>query len=120
MLSGVRRLNLLLLPKQAYPRNTLGSDYLVDREISPHAIDGIFLAYGSDIKNAEVPASLYDIAPTVMHYFNLGVPDNMDGKVLKDIYKEGSEYAKRDVQKQDVSEQNKLSEHIKAIKLPNA
>jgi predicted AlkP superfamily phosphohydrolase/phosphomutase len=110
--------DLLLMPKAAYPRNTLGSDYLVEREISPHAIDGIFMAYGEDIANAEVPSSLLDIAPTVLHYFGLPVPEDMDGKVLKDIYKDDTEYSKRDVEVKDVSNQKELAKHIRGISLP--
>jgi len=57
-----------------------------------HAINGIFIAYGpgfrsgSEIKDARV----WDIAPTVLHMLGLPVPEDMDGRVLKDIFTPGS------------------------------
>lgn len=52
-----------------------------------HTMDGIFFAYGRDIRrgNEIAGARLLDIAPTVLHLAGLPVPGQMDGRVLTEI-----------------------------------
>jgi predicted AlkP superfamily phosphohydrolase/phosphomutase len=54
-----------------------------------HNMEGIFLAWGPDIKKAskKVSARLIDIAPTALALVGLGTDQNMDGVVLKNILK---------------------------------
>jgi predicted AlkP superfamily phosphohydrolase/phosphomutase len=61
--------------------------------------NGILLAYGPRIKRSETleGARLIDISPTVLHMMGLPVPDDMDGRVLQEIFKEDSEPAQREV-----------------------
>ncbi len=51
-----------------------------------HEPDGLFLAWGPDITagNRE-GTSINDIAPTLLALLNVPIPDDMDGKVLRDI-----------------------------------
>lgn len=58
------------------------------RHTGSHRLNGIFLAYGKDIKKGLKldNATIYDIAPTVLSYFDIPIPDDMDGKVLFEIY----------------------------------
>ncbi len=53
-----------------------------------HRQFGIFLAAGPNIKKNEkmYGLTLLDIAPTILHHFNLPVGKDMDGKVALDIY----------------------------------
>jgi tetratricopeptide (TPR) repeat protein len=53
-----------------------------------HRQFGIFVARGPGIKKDEriYGANLLDICPTVLHLFDLPVGEDMDGKVLLDIY----------------------------------
>ena len=53
-----------------------------------HRQFGIFVAKGPDIKKDEriYGANLLDICPTLLHFFGLPVGEDMDGKVLLDIY----------------------------------
>jgi tetratricopeptide (TPR) repeat protein len=55
-----------------------------------HRQFGIFVAKGPDIKKDEriYGASLLDICPTLLHLFGLPVAEDMDGKVLLDIYEQ--------------------------------
>ena len=62
---------------------------------STHTNDGIFIAHGPDIKNSgklslEEPISLMDITPTVLQLLGNPIPENVDGKVRKEVFKEDS------------------------------
>jgi predicted AlkP superfamily phosphohydrolase/phosphomutase len=57
---------------------------------SIHKLNGIFMAYGKDIKhgiNIE-GAHIMDLAPTFLYLLGEPVPEYMDGKVLTDILRE--------------------------------
>lgn len=60
---------------------------------------GLFMAYGPNIKRGEKfdNVSILDLAPTILHSMDVPIPDDMDGKVLKEIFREDSELAKREV-----------------------
>jgi len=53
-----------------------------------HNMDGIFMAKGANIKRGEVigGATIMDLAPTILYLVGLKVPDDMDGKVLTEIF----------------------------------
>jgi len=53
--------------------------------VAGHHIDGIFIGSGPDISKGRVSASLLDIAPTILHMYNLPVPPAMEGRVLTEI-----------------------------------
>lgn len=60
---------------------------------------GIFMAYGPDIKQAGKieNVSILDLAPTILHLMGLEIPSDMDGRVLKEIFQEGSDAYTRGV-----------------------
>lgn len=62
-----------------------------------HDSDGIFMASGPGIKkgNEIKDAKIYDLAPTILHIFGLPIPNDMDGRVLTEIFEQDSELAKR-------------------------
>lgn len=82
---------------------------------STHDRYGIFIAYGEDIKTGNLDAKIYDIAPTIHHIFNLPIPSDMDGRVLKEIFKEESEPAGREVEYKSY-EKNRVKEKIRRLK----
>lgn len=53
-----------------------------------HQMNGILLAHGAGIKpGAQIDgAELIDMAPTILHLLGHPVPDDMDGKVLTDLF----------------------------------
>lgn len=55
-----------------------------------HRREGIFVARGPNIKSGVnvVGANICDVAPTVLYLQNHPVPEDMDGKVLSDIFTE--------------------------------
>jgi predicted AlkP superfamily phosphohydrolase/phosphomutase len=65
-----------------------------------HARNGILLAYGRDVVGDEAVAGaeIIDVAPTVLHMMGLSVPEDMDGRVLMELFKPNSEIAQRKVQ----------------------
>ena len=82
-----------------------------------HRLHGIFTICGPDIKKGmQLDASIYDLAPTILHLFGMPIPKDMDGRVLKEIFKEDSEHAKREIEYQEIDEKEMLKEKINVLK----
>jgi predicted AlkP superfamily phosphohydrolase/phosphomutase len=48
---------------------------------------GILIAYGSHIRAGRIEgAAITDLAPTILHLFGLPIPNDMDGRVLSEIF----------------------------------
>ena len=62
-----------------------------------HRMNGIFLASGPDFKAGSTieGAKLFDIAPTILHMFDVPIPNDMDGRILTEIFSDDSEIAQR-------------------------
>ncbi len=54
-----------------------------------HRLDGIFFAYGNNIKKGKEikNISLLDILPTLLSILNIEVPENIDGKQIRSIFR---------------------------------
>lgn len=61
--------------------------------------EGIFIASGPDFKEGiEVEnIAILDLAPTILHLMGVSVPADVDGRVLSEAFREGSEPATRKV-----------------------
>ena len=84
-----------------------------------HRMNGIFIAYGPDIKDTGESmgrARIIDLAPTILHMFNLEIPEDMDGKVLTNIFKPSSPIAKRPIKYRKITEEEKIKEKIRNVK----
>ncbi len=82
-----------------------------------HSQNSIFIATGPDIKKGNVSrVRIYDFAPTILHVFGLPVLSNMDGRVLKEIFKKDSEYAKREIETES-EEQASIAKTIKELRM---
>ena len=57
-----------------------------------HRMDGIFAARGARVRQGErVPsARIVDLAPTILYLTGQPIPDDMDGRVLDEIFEAGS------------------------------
>ncbi|MBC8392856.1 MAG: alkaline phosphatase family protein [Deltaproteobacteria bacterium] len=53
-----------------------------------HAQDGIFVLQGPGVKKTNFNASIVDIAPTILSYFSIPVPDYIDGMTLSEAFAE--------------------------------
>ena len=81
--------------------------------------EGIFLAYGHDIKKGETfdGIRIVDIAPTILHTMGVPVPKDMDGRVLKEIFENDSELAKRNIIYQEIGDgKDTIAKKIKGLK----
>lgn len=76
---------------------------------------GTFIASGKDINEGKKISniSILDLAPTILHLMGTCVPEDMDGRVLKEIFSPHSEPARR-----KVTYSNK-KERIKQVIQPN-
>jgi predicted AlkP superfamily phosphohydrolase/phosphomutase len=65
-----------------------------------NARDGIFIAYGSIFKKGyEIEdLDIFDVAPTILHAMGCSIPKDMDGKVIKEIFKKDSELEKQEIE----------------------
>jgi len=84
-----------------------------------HARHGIFMACGPDIKRSgEKLANLkiYDISPTVLHLFGLPVLEDVDGRVLSEIFEPNSEPGRRPVAYEMAGEKDRVKGKIKRLK----
>jgi predicted AlkP superfamily phosphohydrolase/phosphomutase len=85
-----------------------------------HRMNGIFIAYGPDIKSTGEElekAHITDLAPTILHIFGLEIPEDMDGKVLRYIFKPNSKIAKRPIKYRKMTEKERISMRIRKLKI---
>jgi len=84
--------DLIIIPKDGYRFYDGMAKGLWDFSRKPwsgyHALHGIFLAKGPTIKKGVRVdgATIYDIAPTILHIFGSPIPKDMDGHVLREIF----------------------------------
>ena len=69
------------------PRIGTVTGELPDKRTGAHQTYGFIIANGTNIKSLKEleERNIMDIAPTILHFFNIPVPDDMDGKVLEDM-----------------------------------
>ncbi|MDY6965244.1 MAG: alkaline phosphatase family protein [Halobacteriota archaeon] len=95
--------DIFILPKSGYLLKNVISEkewnFETERWSAIHELEGIFIAYGPDIKkNSEIKnLRIYDIAPTILHLYNIPIPQDVDGRVIKNIFQEDSEVYNREV-----------------------
>jgi len=76
-----------------------------------HRMDGILMATGHDIKKEATIENvrIIDLAPTILRIFDVPIPSDVDGRVLKEIFNPESHLAKNKVRYrvQEVCERKK-------------
>ncbi|MEM2759475.1 MAG: alkaline phosphatase family protein [Nitrososphaerales archaeon] len=94
-------------------------DKLTNRGVTisgSHRLEGIFAAYGSDIKkNVNLnTVNTWDIAPTILHMHEIPVPQYMDGRALVEMFRDDSELA-RSVIRERADERYRIRERLRSI-----
>ena len=64
--------------------------------LATHRRSGIFAGVGDDVAAGTADLDLYDLAPTILHYLDVPVPEDVDGDVRRDVL--AGDAAERDVQ----------------------
>jgi len=83
-----------------------------------HHPDGIFLACGPDIRAGKLSKmDQVDVLPTVLHFLGLEVPENADGKVVREVF--ATEAGQREVKFKKMLDQQvqQINQTISEIKL---
>jgi predicted AlkP superfamily phosphohydrolase/phosphomutase len=93
-----------------------GSDDI--RQSGTHRSKGVFIARGSNIKQGHKikGAKIIDITPTLLHLFDIPIPKSMDGRVLKDIFKQESSPGKKKIIFSEISSLQEKQDNDKLTK----
>jgi len=109
--------DLIALDSDEYHnKGGIGIDVLFRKSLwkGNNARNGLFLIYGKGIKKGKkIDIDIYDLAPTILHIFGVPIPSDIDGKVLKEIFEESSDFRKRKIIYKKVDETEKEEEIIK-------
>ncbi len=117
---------IIFLPKPKYKAVYLPSNKIVTEGFSimpgDHTLfpNGIFIISNKNSKkNFKLNAKIIDIFPTILHIFNIPIPKDVDGRVLKKVFKEDSEIFKRKVKYKKIGEgeKDRIRSVIKNLKL---
>jgi hypothetical protein len=94
-----RGAQIVAYPNWTSERNTAGYPGMVQAPgtaghggVSPWEINAVFAAFGPDIKagiRSDVPTSNADLAPTIAFLTGIPVPKEMDGRVLREVLRDG-------------------------------
>jgi hypothetical protein len=81
-----------------------------------HRRYGIILALGPGIEPGKIEgANIVDLAPTALHAMGLPVPDDMDGRVLTELFTDGRAVATSEAASSDRSDVVYTPEEAAAI-----
>lgn len=73
------------------------SDKIIDEErgtsswIANHRQEGVYAAYGPDFGKGEKDIDIYDLMPTILSFYDVQIPSDVDGEVRKELFAENSE-----------------------------
>ncbi len=83
------------------------------------ARDGIFLAKGPDIRDDDFnlgELQIYDVMPTILHMYDTLMPNDFDGRVLREIFREGTGFSERKTRYYESKEKKLIANSVKTIK----
>jgi predicted AlkP superfamily phosphohydrolase/phosphomutase len=85
----------------------VGGDEVFDEPtnwVAENHRDGVLVAHGPEVatdSEFEQQPVIYDVAPTILHWFDQAVPELIDGRVLTELFDDDSEPARRSVETAD-------------------
>ncbi len=89
--NGVTYPKLVLIPSDdiLLSNKLEGKEILTNKNVFEHSsFNGVFIGYGYNIRKQTHnfhKVNIEDVTPTILHMFNLPIPDDMDGKVIIDM-----------------------------------
>jgi predicted AlkP superfamily phosphohydrolase/phosphomutase len=90
-----------------------------DMRSGTHRPEGIFIAYGPDISRGiklKEPLFTWDIAPLILHMLSRPIPSYMDGRVRKEIFREGSKPAISSIRYEHRTEREWVKTRLKKLR----
>ena len=81
-----------------------------------HSTDGMIIITGPNVLNKEITAKIYDIAPTILHILDVPIPRDVDGRVLKEIFRRDSELYVRPISYHREDEKSRIREKIEELR----
>jgi len=117
------------IKKGSYFGTFLNIDSSEYKHVGTHRLNGIFMAMGPVIKKGVQidNAEIVDLAPTILYFLGQPIPEDMDGRVLNEIFLEDflvlnpPEFchvkpgAQRDITSYSKAEAKKVRERLKAL-----
>jgi predicted AlkP superfamily phosphohydrolase/phosphomutase len=112
--------DLVIVPDDNIPtvNARIGTGKIFSKTSLPgeHRINGMFLATGPGVKkDFKFNAKIKNIAPTILHIYNVPIPKDMDGTVIYDIFEEDSELRTRKTQRKSSTEEDLIKDKVKAM-----
>lgn len=91
-----------------------------------HKMNGVFLAYGNNVKKSNKidNAEIIDLTPTILNMFNIQIPDDLDGKVLSNVFQNPNKVEKiasdklsieRDYEGKTVENKKEVEKRLKSL-----
>ena len=83
-----------------------------------HKREGILIVKGPGIhKGAEMEnVSILDLAPTILHMFNMPIPKDMDGRLLMEIFQNHATIATQTMIYEEIHERERIKRKIQELK----
>ncbi len=122
-LNNAPDLLLIIENFKMWTKSSIGHDNIFTQDVeegrtAKHRMNGIFIACGKDVKKGNLNARIIDLTPTILHIFNIPLSRDMDGNVLKDIFKKNSSIGKRNIGYDfKLEEEEKLDKAISRLKI---
>ena len=110
--------HVILLSREEYwvAGHTKGEIVEENRQVN-HSLAGIFAVCGQDVRRGVEldKISILDIVPSILHFLELPIPHDTDGRVLLEIFNEDSQAKQGPVRKEDYLERWKVTRKAKIL-----
>jgi len=116
--------DIIIIPNQTYVYSLpfIHSNWDIPPEgkwTGMHDLHGIFIVMGEGIKeNYEVKSvKLVDLMPTILHVYDIPIPNDVSGSVLMEIFEEDCKFKKKEPKYADYKLKLQVKKVIKKLKL---
>jgi predicted AlkP superfamily phosphohydrolase/phosphomutase len=104
--------------------NSFNSRMFVKNPIYDHSKNGILILNGKEFKKNKITkeCNIVDIFPTILHYFDIPIPEDVDGKVIKEAFKNDKKvkkthlsFKKRKMEKLSHQETEEIKDRLRSL-----